>query len=115
MVRSEARVGGLVQFRAAAMPSRTLEGRITNIAPAGSRTIELSPLTHLGGGDIAVDPANRSASQPYFEVTVELTGEDLLDLRPGMTGQVRLPAAAEPIGKGLGRRLTRFWNRLMEG
>jgi len=115
MGRSAARVGGLVQFRAAAMPSRTIEGRITRIAPAASRTIELRPLTHLGGGDIAVDPATHGASQPYFEVTVELADEWASDLHLGMTGQVRLPAASEPIGKGLGRRLHRFWNRLMEG
>jgi multidrug resistance efflux pump len=115
IVRSMAYVGDSAEFRAVAIPWRTIQGRITRIAPVGSRTIELWPLTHLGGGDIAVDPATRDASQPYFEVTLELLNADSLDLRHGMTGQVRLHAVAEPIGKSLGRRLTRFWNRLLEG
>ena len=51
------------------------------VVPAGSRTINPSnfeALTHLAGGEIAIDPQTLSAGQPYFQVDIELLDESLL-------------------------------------
>ncbi len=123
IARARPRIGQKVLFRAASAPSSTIEGVITRIDPTGSRDIDLQPLTHPGGGDIAVDPLTREAAQPYFEVIITLpqdsTGAEpddrtMTQLRHGMTGSVRFRAAAEPIARSLGRRFIRFWNRLQQ-
>ncbi|GEM_PF-273751 len=137
-------VGSIVEFRPASDPSSSLRGTVSRIGPAGSRQVTLLPLTHLGGGEVAVDPASGTASEPYFEVTITLqsrsavnasdtpllteqwhTGvsvESVTDgtnlepsLRYGMTGVVRFDGHAEPIGTTLARRVLRFWNKLLQG
>jgi putative peptide zinc metalloprotease protein len=115
IARAQPRVGDHVAFRTSVDPSRAIGGVISRIAPAGSRTIELGPLTHLGGGDIAVDPATYEATEPYFEVTVGLPAAEGTILRFGTTGVLRLASRAEPVAKTLGRRFVRFWNRMIQG
>ena len=102
---------------------------IRKIAPGGSKTIEHASLTHALGGDIAVNPQDGTAAEPYFEITVDLPGTDVLkattsradqaavdspELRYGMTGSIRLPTAAEPIGTRVVRRFIRFVNKLLQ-
>ena len=108
------RIGDMVEFRASAAPSRTIEGVIDRIAPAGSKTVEHAAFTHLGGGDIAVNPKTSTATKPYFEITVDLPAGETPELRYAITGSVRLPAEAEPVAITLTRRLTRFVNRLLQ-
>jgi putative peptide zinc metalloprotease protein len=115
MARVQPRIGDRATFRAAGCRSHRKAGRITQIAPAGSRTVRLPALTQLGGGEIPVDRATRQATQPYFEVTVSLPADPNAGLRYGMTGSVRFAARAEPILRSLGRRFIRFWNRMLEG
>ncbi len=115
ITRAQPRAGDRVVFRAAANPSRTTEGIIARIAPTGSRTVSHVPLTHIGGGDIAVDPQTHDATLPYFELIIELPAEESRNLHLGMTGSVCLGAGAEPIAIRLGRRFVRFWNRLLQG
>jgi putative peptide zinc metalloprotease protein len=106
--------GDKVQFRAAAAVSRTIEGRIEKVSPAGSKTVRDLALTHLGGGDIAVDPSTHAAAEPYFEITINLQDAAVPELQYGMTGSVRLPAVAEPVGVTVTRRLVRFVNKLLQ-
>ncbi len=113
LVRAHAQVGDTAEFRAPGQAGRSFTGRIVRVAPAGSRAIEHLALTHLGGGEIAVDPTAGTAAQPYFEITLEL--QDSPYLRSGLTGALGLQAAAEPLAASLGRRLLRFWNRLLQG
>ncbi len=109
-----ATVGDTVEFKASGSSEQTIEGVITRIAPAGTKTIEHAPLTHVGGGEIAVNPADQSTAVPYFEITVNLPESLVSDLRYGMTGSIRMPAKAEPIGTKLTRRLSRFVNKLLQ-
>ncbi len=114
LVRSHAKVGDTAQFRSAGDATRTVAGRIVRIAPAGARTIEFPSLTHVGGGDIPVEPTTGTAAQPYFEVVVELSPAESDELRSGMTGCVRFGAPAEPLAAALFRSALRFWNRVMQ-
>lgn len=114
--RTRLELGDRVEFRPAGGASGAMTGTISRIAPAGSRGVDdLDPLTHLGGGDIAVDPVTKAAAQPYFELTIDLSEADTAALRYGMTGVVSVAATAEPVAKSVGRRTARFWNRLLRG
>lgn len=113
-VNAEAAVGDKVEFKGSGISDRTIEATIARIAPAGTRTIEQTPLTHLGGGEIAVNPKDHTTSVPYFEITVNLPESTVRNLRYGMTGSIRIPAKAEPIGTKLTRRFTRFLNKLLQ-
>jgi putative peptide zinc metalloprotease protein len=103
-----------VEVRLTAAPGRSRRGTIRRIAPAGSRTVAAQTLTHLGGGDIAVDPESREASQPYFEITIDLPLELDRDLRHGMTCKVRFDGHADSIAAAVMRRLIRFTDSLMQ-
>ncbi|MHC5111236.1 MAG: HlyD family efflux transporter periplasmic adaptor subunit [Planctomycetota bacterium] len=105
-------VGDEVAFKTVAHTAQTIKGVVVRIAPAGSRLVELASLTHLAGGAIAVNPVDGTAAEPYFELTVDLPAETLQGMRYGMTGTIRMPAKAEPIGVRLGHRTARFLNRL---
>ncbi len=107
--------GDRVEFRAPGLPGQTLSGRILRVAPMGSRMVEIPTLTHLGGGDIAVDLITGHAAQPYFEVVVEFDADDDLRLLHGMTGYVCLDGGYESIGKVLSRRVVKFWKKLSAG
>ena len=106
--------GDTVQFRSSANPALTLEGVIFRVAPAGSRTIEHAPLTHLGGGDIAVDPTTSEAREPYFEVIVDLHVDSMPGLGYGMTGTLCFGGTSESVGRIMYRRLSRFIRKIMQ-
>ncbi|MFH1747184.1 MAG: efflux RND transporter periplasmic adaptor subunit [Planctomycetota bacterium] len=112
MAAAHPAVGDAVEIRSKASPDRTIPGVITCVAPTGSRTIDKHALTHVGGGDIAVDTQTAEAQQPYFEVTVDTKLTDSPVLHDGMVCYLRLPADAETIGTSLVRRFTRFFNTL---
>ena len=113
LTRVAARVGDSATFRSAALPGRSIIGRVARIAPAGSRTVNLPSLTHIGGGDIAVDPQTHEANKPYFEIAVKLPA-DAEFLRQGMTGEVRFPARSELLGQTVARRFMKFWSQLYQ-
>ena len=134
--RTQARTGTTVEFRPASRGAAVRRGSVLHVAPAGSRTVALLPLTQLADGPIAVDPTHFEATEPYYEVLVDLgadndcgpgdeagqsgdclPGHDSLpgqgrDLRYGMSGWVRIAVAPEPVGTTLVRRLLRFFAKL---
>ncbi len=110
-------VGDAVAFRPVAAPHEVLRGVVVRVGPAASRDPGAVALTHLAGGAIAVDPQGR-AEQPYVHVVATLEGpaSDAKaggpPLAHGMTGTLRLRAAAEPLGVTLYRHGVRFFDRL---
>jgi len=108
------RVGDEVRFRTAGAARREWRAEVVHIRPAGSNQIEDAALTHVGGGEIPVDPASGAASSAHFEVTIRLRDADAA-VRRGMTGRVRFAATAEPLGLQLYRRVVRFADRLQRG
>jgi hypothetical protein len=108
-------VGDWVQVRPAAAPGRVLDGIITRVVPAGSRTIEDEALTQIGGGPIAVDPATGQAGQPYFRITVSVPDCHSESLHHGMTCHLLFEAEPVSAGRVIGRSLIRFAHKLMEG
>jgi|CXWL01.1.fsa_nt_gi putative peptide zinc metalloprotease protein len=109
-VRARPSVGDRVEFRAASAAGQTLTGFVVAVAPAGSRSEILSPLTQLAGGEIVVDPQTQQARRPYFEVTIALPEAE--GLHYGVTGCVRMSGVSETIASRLTRRITRFINTL---
>lgn len=114
MTDASPKVGDAVSFRAAAAPSITIQGTIERIAPAGSRTVTLFSLTHLGGGDIVVDPLTGRAGRPYFDAIIRLAPGGSHVLSHEMTGRVRFRGEASTIGARLARRMIRFLNTLTQ-
>ncbi len=114
MAAARPAVGDAIEIRSQASPDRTIPGTITRVAPTGSRTIDQQALTHVGGGDIAVDAQTAQAQQPYFEVTVDTNPADSRFLYDGMVCHLRLRADPETIGTSLVRRLVRFINALSQ-
>ncbi len=110
----EPKPGDAVQFRSAADAGSTTAGVIARVTPAGTRYVGLPTFTHLGGGDVAVDPETGEAAEPYFEITIDLQPEGDARFRQGMTGRVRLKGRTEPIATTIYRRLSRFIDRLMQ-
>lgn len=105
-------IGQRLAFRATGRPATEIRGWLTRITPLGTRVVGLPALTQLGGGDVVVDPHTGAARQPYFELLVTLDAAAARELRHGMTGVVRLPAAAEPLGMRAYRKVLRFLNWL---
>ncbi len=105
--------GDTVEVRVCADPSSVLTGVVQRVASAGSKTVPVEALTHLGGGDIAIDPLTGQAGQPYFEVTVDLD-RPISPMGHGMSAQVRFHAGAHSLGTQAARRLIRFLNRLRQ-
>lgn len=116
-------LGSVAEFRSTGDPARSFRGVVSRITPRGTRQVPFAALTHLGGGDVAVDPAAGATNEPYFEITITLepvvtSGADDGDAPPffyGMTGSVRFAGHSEPIGTTLARRVLRFWNKLRSG
>ncbi|MCH8147616.1 MAG: HlyD family secretion protein [Planctomycetes bacterium] len=106
--------GDTVQFRSSADPALTIEGVIVRVSSAGSRIVQHEPLTHLGGGDIAVNPETFEAREPYFEVVVDLHVDSMPGPGYGMTGTVCFGGTSESVGTILYRRLSRFIQMLMQ-
>lgn len=110
-----AREGDVVRVRVAAAPSRTFEGEISRIVPAGSRQIAHEALTQLAGGEIPVAERTHSSAAPYFELTVRLPDAAATELRDGMRGQALLEGRSEPLAVSLLRRVLRAGNRILQG
>lgn len=108
LLNADPHVGDPVEFRSVAEPGSALAGEVVRVAPGGSRAALPAPLTHLGGGSIAVDPHSGEASEPFFEVVVRLAGDSSRHVRHGLTGQVLLRGANEPLASSALRRLNRF-------
>lgn len=104
--------GDRVTFRPAVAPGRTLQGVVTRISPAGSRHVRLAPLTHLAGGDVAVEPSTQNAVEPYFEVDITLDEESQGLLRAGSRGMLLFQSRSDTALRAVSRRLKRFFNKL---
>ncbi len=111
---SKPQVGQVVEFRATADPAQTVRGKISHLSPAGSRRVSHPSLTQLGGGDIIIDPQTHEASQPFFEIAIDIPHHQAEHFQHGMTGVARLPAEPEPLAKRLKRRVERFVNKLLQ-
>jgi len=109
---------------AAMMPGSVSPAAVPSLPP------DLAALTHLGGGDIVVDPDSGQTRQPYFELTItldecatagmpaglvaEAAPVRAAALRHGVTGRVKLRGRAEPLALQLYRRFASFNDRLRQ-
>jgi hypothetical protein len=87
-------------------------GTITQVATTGSEVITAPALTQMGGGTIAVSPETMTASESFFEITVELDDPPEERVRHGMTAQVGFSGKSQTVGQRLYRSVLRFVNKL---
>lgn len=114
IVSSQAQVGQNVGVRIKSQPGCVLSGRIISIAKAGDRFVSEDTLTHLAGGQIAVDPQTDEAGVAYFELTVQPDlREKEITLMHGMTAEVRLNRRLEFVGQEVYRRVAKFINQIL--
>ena len=106
-------VGQAVHCRFHADPTEVHEGIVTRVSRAGSRVVPHDALTQLGGGFILVDPKSKQATEPFFELTIELKGPapDAC-MRNGAICDIRFRREYEPLGNVLYRSLLRFANHI---
>ena len=106
-------IGDTIICRSPAAPEHEIHGRVVHIASGGSRdlgTREGDLAERLG---IPVNPGTGEASEPYFEVRLDLGAHDApLD---NSTVRARFPAESRTTARILERRFTRFMNRVKEG
>ena len=86
-----------------------LVGRLVRAVPKGGRDLPSATLGRTGGGDISVDPRERSGAQALetvFEFEVELPGQEALRYL-GSRAFVAFEHAPEPLGWRAWRLLRR--------
>ena len=97
---ADLRVGQEVALRARAYPSETFYGTVTAIATAAQGTAAGAPAA------AAADPPGRGTT---FIVTTRIRN-DLLLLKPGMTGQAKVYAGRRSVFSIIARRVVRTLN-----
>jgi putative peptide zinc metalloprotease protein len=105
-------VGDEVQLRSLGRPSEVVTAYVTEVRPAGSRTIESPALTVQGGGDIPVDPFTAEAAQSFIEVVIDLPVRHDAFYRHGLTWIVKFDGSSQSLYRIISRRLTRFLDAL---
>lgn len=110
LVKVGAQVGDPAVFRTIAAEGRSFTGQILVVQRAGTRQVDQPRLTHMGGGEIVIDPMTGEAETPLFEVVVAL--EDAGTLPHGCAGRVQFEGQKEPLGVVAERSLRRFMQRL---
>jgi putative peptide zinc metalloprotease protein len=111
---ADPKIGQQVEIRTSAQPDKPLTGIITSIDPAGSRVVLEQALTHLAGGDIAIDPRTGEARQPFVRVSMTIPSLDQNESARGMTARVRFEAERIPIATIIARRILRFTDKLKQ-
>ncbi len=106
------RVGQKVRVRLSGLVSEELTGTIAKVAVTGSPTIPMTALTQLGGGTIAVDPSTMNASEPFFEITIDLDPAETNIAHRGMSVFISCSAQPQTVGVRLYRSGLRFLNLL---
>lgn len=104
-------VGQPVAARLNGEAGTELTGGILRVAAAGDRRVDDAALTHLGGGEIAVQGETMEAVEPFYEVTIALDQPGVA-LRHGMTVQVKFAPRTDVLGMRIYRSALRFLNRL---
>ena len=108
-------VGQQVQFRSSVSVDVCLTGVVKTVRPAGTKFVDLPQLTHLGGGEVAVQTAGAEtsgrveATQAYFEVTVQIDSPKAERLPYGSRGFVRFGTDYAPLGIAFYRTAIRFF------
>lgn len=106
------RVGAKVHVRLLGDTAMVHQGTIHQVATTGSELIATPRLTQIGGGTIAVSPDTMMASEPFFEITIELDNPPEESLHHGMTALVGFSGKSQTIGQRLYRSVLRFVNKL---
>ncbi len=104
MVDARLAVDSEVRLRLIGVPGEVIEGRVLKVAAQGRKKVDQEELTHLAGGEIAVDPSSGEASNSLFEVTIGIEQADHAWLRTGSTAQVAFDGERTTLLRYLCRR-----------
>ncbi len=101
-----------VRMRFMGNPNKVLEGHVEQVASQGLTKVEREELTHLAGGEIAVDPQSHESANALFEVLIFLEQDPDEQLRSGSTAQVFFPGTRTTLLAMLYRRGLQIVNDL---
>ncbi|MEM9352035.1 MAG: site-2 protease family protein [Planctomycetota bacterium] len=104
MVDARLAVDAPVLLRMIGLPGEVVEGRVLTVAAQGRKKVDQEELTHLAGGEIAVDPSTGEATNSLFEVTIAIGEGDHGWLRTGSTAQVAFDGERTTLLRYLCRR-----------
>ncbi len=107
------KLGTLVEFRSKADPSKTWQGEVRRIIPAGRREFDQPFTSQLDPADYSVNPSTGCATRSQFELEVGLIEAGSPgELPHRLTGNLRFKGKPEPLGLTLLRKSLTFLRRL---
>jgi putative peptide zinc metalloprotease protein len=107
--------GDSVEFDVIGHPGTRLSGRVVSVSKSSQEKIEDSAFTHVGGGDIDVDPYTQKATKGYFLVVMEIDTQCESQLRSGIRVQAMAINRKWSLGRSLSRKLWQFYHRYLMG
>lgn len=112
---SQVAEGDPVEFDVIGQPGTRLKGRVVSVSKSSHEKIEDSAFTHLGGGDIDVDPYTQKAIKGYFLVVMEIDSQCESQLRSGIRVQAMAINRNWSLGRSLSRKVWQFYHRYLMG
>ena len=89
------------------------KGKICSVSASGNNTVPYRALTHIAGGFIPVMGDSLEATEPFFELEIEL--DELPNepfLKNGMVCEIRFENSQDSLGTYLYRSILRFYNQI---
>lgn len=108
-------VGGNVSIRIPGRSTQTLNGKILAVEPTAETKFAQAALTHLGGGDILVNPMTNEPLEPLFQVDIQPQGDVLSLSDHGVRVSLRFERRSESFARWAWKRCTRFVHKLWVG
>ena len=106
------KIGQQVNCRFLAEPSSEFAGTIRSVSASGNQVVPFKALTHLAGGFIPVRDESLEATEPFFELKIDLDSKyDPAFLKNGMVCEIRFGQSEATVGNYLYRALLRFYNQ----
>ena len=105
-------IGQQVRCRFLANSNSEFVGTIGSISASGNQVVPYKALTHLAGGFIPVRDESLEATEPFFELTIDLDTQcDPNFLKDGMVCEIRFGQPNATLGNYVYRALLRFYNQ----
>ncbi|MEM9413131.1 MAG: HlyD family efflux transporter periplasmic adaptor subunit [Planctomycetota bacterium] len=107
------KLGQTVHCRFLAQSESVIDGTIRSISASGNKVVPYEALTHLAGGFIPVSGESMEATEPFFEMEIELSESVPQEiLKNGMVCDIRFGENYETVGSHVYRSLLRFHNQI---
>ena len=107
------KVGQRVHCRFLSNTNAESMGTIRSVSASGDKIVPFRALTHLAGGFIPVQGESLEATEPFFEMEIEIESTQVDPfLKNGMICEIRFDNSYDSLGTYLYRSVLRFYNQI---